>query len=243
MTRSGSRSRPELERVAFANVFDELHQRGLDDRLYAELQVPRTADWSGDAGLPWASVTARHMAMLDGYPSLRAQYAAAAHPLDLYGLPMSPVEDFGPFSAVRFQRAVFQQYRVATAYARPGDVLVVNGGDVAKQYGLVPEWAMSPYGVPRWSDRLLVFVPNVGDTVGSTFRVSGDARVFGARFRWEVRDAGGEVLRSGPAGASSCCDWARFVIDVDFTGVPPQPITLALFEPSPATGAPGRRAG
>jgi hypothetical protein len=230
--------RPELGRVAFVNVFDELHERGTDDQLYAERQVPRMAEWSGDAGLPWARVVARHMAMLDGFPRLRTQYASVAHPLDLYGLPMSPVVDFGPFAAVRLQRAVLQQYRVATPSARPGDVLVVNGGDVAKQYGLVPDWATTPHALPRWSERILVSVPSAGETVGPTFRVVGDARVFEAQFRWEVRAADGEVLRRGPARAAACCDWARFLIDVDLTGVPPQAVTLALFEPSPATGAP-----
>lgn len=230
--------RPELGRAAFVNVFDELHQRGVDDQLYAQLQVPRMAEWSGDAGLPWTRVVARHMAMLDAFPRLQAQYASVAHPLDLYGLPMSPVVDFGPFSAVRLQRAVFQQYRVATPSARPGDVLVVNGGDVAKDYGLVPDWATAPHERPRWSERLLVFVPSAGEAVGPTFRVVGDARVFEARFAWEVRAAGGAVLRRGAASASTGGDWARFLIDVDLTGVPPQPVTLVLFEPSPATGAP-----
>ena len=141
--------RPEAERAFFLNVFDEQHLRGLDERLYAELQVPRMADWSGDAGRPWGAVVARHLAVLDGYPRLRAQYNSVANPLDLYGLPMSPVVDFGPFSAVRLQRAVLQQYKVATPYARPGDVLVVNGGDVAKDYGLVPGWAMEPQAPRR----------------------------------------------------------------------------------------------
>jgi hypothetical protein len=230
--------RSDVERVSFLNVFDELHRRGLDDRLYAQLQVPRMADWSGDAGLPWEAVRARHMAMLDGYPRLRAQYNSVANPLDLYGLPMSPVVDFGPFSAVRLQRAVFQLYGVATPYARPGDVLVVNGGDVAKVYGLVPDWAMAPHGVPRWSDTILVLVPSAGDTLGPAFRAVGDARVFEAQFHWEARAANGAVLREGPAHTSTCCAWARYLIDVDLTGLPSQPITLRLYAPSARDGTP-----
>ncbi len=230
--------RPETGRVAFVNVFDELHHRGLDDRLFAERQVPRPAEWSGDAALPWDEVVTRHLAVLDDFPRLRAAYGATPHPLELFGLPMSPVVDFGPFAAVRLQRAVLQQYRLATPYARPGDVLVVNGGDVAKDYGLVPDWAAMPHGVPRWSDRILVFVPDAGAVVGPTFRVVGDARVFEAQFRWEVRAADGTVLRGGPADASTCCEWARFLVDVDLTGVAPQPVRLVLFEFSPADGAP-----
>jgi hypothetical protein len=54
------------------------------------------------------------------------------------------VIDFGPFYSVRLRPAVFQRYKVATLYASLGDVLVVNGGDVADDYGLMPDLAMAP---------------------------------------------------------------------------------------------------
>jgi hypothetical protein len=139
---------------------------------------------------------------------------------------------------VRLQRAVLQQYKVATPYARVGDVLTVNGGDVAKALGLVPEWAAAPHGRPRWSDRIVAMVPNAGDTVPPAFRVVGDARVFEAQFDWEVRGAGGGRIAGGPSQACVCCDWARFSIDVDLSGLPSQPITLVLWEPSARDGTP-----
>jgi hypothetical protein len=72
------------------------------------------------------------------------------------------------------------------------------------------------------------------------FRVVGDARVFEAQFRWEVRDANGAALAGGPARTAGCCEWARFFVDVDLTGAgaPAQPLSLVLWEPSAADGRP-----
>jgi hypothetical protein len=123
-------------------------------------------------------------------------------------------------------------------YANPGDVLTVNGGDIAKDVGLIPDWAASPHGRPRWSDRVLVTVPNAGETVPPTFRVIGDARVFEAQFAWELRDAGGQPVAGGHARAATCCNWACFFFDVDLSGLAPQRLTLAVWQPSARDGAP-----
>ena len=133
---------------------------------------------------------------------------------------------------------MLQQYKVNTPYARAGDVLVANGGDVAKQMGLIPSWATVPHGTPRWSNSITVFEPNMGDTVGRNFRITGDANVFEGQFNWEVRTEYEAPLRSGTAFSSYCCGWARYAVDVDLSGIAEQPLVLVLFDYSPATGTP-----
>lgn len=230
--------RPEAQRIYYVNVFDELHDRGLDERLYRELQVPRMVDWSGDAGKAWNLVVARHMAVFDNFPQMRATYNAAPNPLELYGLPMSPVVDFGPFYAVRLQRAVFQLYKVATPYAHAGDVLVANGGDVAKQMGLVPAQAVVPGDTPVWSYRIMAFSPTPGMTAGQTVQVRGAARDDSGQVNWELRSGAGTVLKQGTIRSAACCSWANFSFDLDLSDIPSQPLKLILFERAPSTGKP-----
>lgn len=233
--------RPEVGRVYFINVFDEMSKRGMDQRLYKELQVPYPLDWSSDAGLPWDQVVARHIALLDNFPKLRAQYFSIANPLDLYGLPVSNVVDFGPFYAVRLQRAVFQQYKIDTSYAHVGDVVVANGGDVAKLMGLIPADAAQPHGTPVWSDRIMVYDPNPSKTVGNSFRIWGDANVASGKVNWEIRATNGTMLKTGSFRTVFGGDWARFNTIIDMSGVPAQSdhsVVLRLYDGGSSSSAP-----
>ena len=55
-----------------------------------------------------------------------------------YGLPMG-YEDLGDVRVVRAQRAAFQQWMIEVPWAKAGEVVVVaNGGDIAKELGLLP---------------------------------------------------------------------------------------------------------
>src|SRR5438552_101386 len=81
--------RPELGRVVFANSFDVLSAAGRDDWLQRERGIPPPADWSGDRGLPWDQVVARHLALLDRSAPLRAAYLATPDPVETFGLPQS----------------------------------------------------------------------------------------------------------------------------------------------------------
>lgn len=90
---------------------------------------------------------ARHLALLDLYPQLKAAYFAVDDPFGRYGLPMS-VKDYGNVVVVRGQRAVLQQWKVPTPWAAAGQVVVANGGDVAKEAGLFPEDALRPVPPP-----------------------------------------------------------------------------------------------
>jgi hypothetical protein len=135
--------RPELGRAVPLNTFDDLNQRGSDGWLDVYRQVPPAADTSADVGLPFDQVVARHTAMLDAYPPLRDFYTADDNRLEDYGLPLA-VKDYGTFVAVRLQRAAFQLWKVDVPWAAAGTVVVANGGDLAKEAGLIDPAAVVP---------------------------------------------------------------------------------------------------
>ncbi|MCL5025020.1 MAG: hypothetical protein M1531_00760 [Chloroflexi bacterium] len=139
--------RPERGQVAFVNVFDQLSKAGKDDYLLTVRQVPKPFDNSPDTGLPWDQVVARHLAYLDQDPAIKARYFADPAWLDHYGLPQS-YGDFGNVFVVRAQRAVFQRWKVDVPWAKAGDVTIANGGDIAKELGLVPPEAAAPEPPP-----------------------------------------------------------------------------------------------
>jgi hypothetical protein len=135
--------RPELGRVVPVNVFDELNQRGSDPWLATNRQTPYALDTSADVGLAWDQVVARHVALLDAYPALRAVFDASPDAVERLGLPLA-VQDYGALVTVRLQRATLQQWETDTPWAAAGTVVVGNGGDVAREAGLWPADATLP---------------------------------------------------------------------------------------------------
>ncbi len=135
--------RPDQSQAVFANIFDVFTQRGLDQTLAQTRLIPPTEDNSPDNGLTWPNVVARHLALLDGNPAIRARYFADPDPVDDFGLPQGAA-DFGGVYVIRCERAAFQNWRIATSFARPGDVTQVNAGDLAKEFGIIPTAAASP---------------------------------------------------------------------------------------------------
>ncbi|MCL5075752.1 MAG: hypothetical protein M1136_08945 [Chloroflexi bacterium] len=140
--------RPEVEKVYFVNVFDELSKAGKDDWLLAYRQVPKSFDWSADAGLPWSEIVQRHLKLLDSNPAIKARYLADPDPIAHFGLPMAYGEYENVF-VLRGQRAVLQQWRVDTPWAKAGQVTVANGGDILKETGLIPREAIVPESPPQ----------------------------------------------------------------------------------------------
>ncbi|MBI4493660.1 MAG: hypothetical protein HY690_12790, partial [Chloroflexi bacterium] len=124
----------------------DLNRQGADGWLEAFRQVPRAADTSGDAGLDWEAVVARHVELLDPYPALREYYLSDPDWLETYGLPLA-VEQYGPVVGVRLQRATLQLWLETVPWAQAGTVVVGNGGDLAKEAGLWPLEAVTP-GTP-----------------------------------------------------------------------------------------------
>ena len=141
MQRAVLQWRPELGTAVPTNLFDDLSQAGLDEWLQTTRGIPPPVAVPGDAGAPPDEVLRRRVRWLDAYPSLRRAYLNDADPLEASGLPVAPVFDNGKALVLRTQRRVFLQWKVATSFARAGQVSLLSGGDVARQAGLYPEEA------------------------------------------------------------------------------------------------------
>ncbi|MBI3977655.1 MAG: hypothetical protein HY331_05660 [Chloroflexi bacterium] len=135
--------RPEVGRVFFVNVFDRLAELGKDAWLDAYRATPPRFDTAPDASLSWEAITRRHWTLLDQNPAIGRRYWADPDPLQHFGLPMS-TKDYGNVFVVRAQRAVLQQWKVAMPWARAGEVTVANGGDIAKEAGILPPAVLAP---------------------------------------------------------------------------------------------------
>lgn len=139
--------RADTGTVAFKNVFDELSNQGLNDRLLSSRQTPHPlpAGWDGD--ISFAEVIQKRQALLTR-PALRTAYFAASDPLTFFGLPTSEVEDMDNHYAIRLQRAVLQEWKEDVPWASMGEVTIANGGDIAKELGALPAFALAPGGAP-----------------------------------------------------------------------------------------------
>jgi hypothetical protein len=138
---------PNARTSHFANIFDQLSSVGRDSWLTTFKQTPPSKDWAADQGQPWDKVLANHLALLDSNPAIKAAYLSDPFYIDHYGLPMG-YADYGSLAVLRCQRAVFQQWKVATQFATTNQVLTANGGDNAKDAGLVPATAATPLPAP-----------------------------------------------------------------------------------------------
>ena len=223
--------------VFFINIFDIMHNLGFDPFIDAFRLVPPQLDTSPDTGLPFSAVIARHLTFLDGDAAIRARYFADPDPITNFGLPMG-FKDYGPVFVVRCQRAAFQHWRVTAGPNPAGIVQIVNGGDLAKELGIFPNFAVTPI-VPSFNQNIVVFAPSFGATVSSPFTIVGDARLFEAAGNWELRDASGAVIAQGNfMAAAGAPIYGRFVTQVNFSVPNPQVGVLVVFSRSPATGAP-----
>ncbi len=137
---------PELQRVFLANTFEILERAGLNDLLYAR-GIPMSIVDDGSNGdfemakqtrLDWLTNEAikRH------YLGAGGEEAA----IRLYGLPMSRPQSFGPFITQRFQRIALQYWiEDVPGIAREGDITTILGGDLLKEFNLLPLEAKLPH--------------------------------------------------------------------------------------------------
>ncbi|MHB1160707.1 MAG: hypothetical protein ACYC3V_10325 [Chloroflexota bacterium] len=129
--------RPDRREVWFVNVFDVLSERKKDGWLLAFRQTPSHPGSAADAGLSWERIVERHWWILDADPRLKVRFEADRDPLAHYGLPIS-LQDMGNAVVLRAQRAVFQRWKEDVPWAKAGEITVANGGDIAKEAGLLP---------------------------------------------------------------------------------------------------------
>ena len=130
-------------RANAANTLDNLHHAGFDPWLQSFRQVPPHQALAADAGQPFEVIAANHLALLDANPDIRAEFLAAPNWLIRFGLPIA-YQDFGAVRVVRAQRVVLQQWATDTPWARAGEVIFANSGDMAREAGLFPEVAVTP---------------------------------------------------------------------------------------------------
>jgi N-acetylmuramoyl-L-alanine amidase len=169
--------RPESRSVAFVNVFDRMHDLGKDDWLLRVRQTPPPRAFD-DAGKPWADVVRNHLAVLDGYPALRAKYmGVVGDPIEVNGLPQSDVVDVGNALVVRCQRVVLQQWKVDVPWAKAGEVTVALGGDIAKEAGVLPDRAplaaVAGPSAPPAGAKTIVLDPGHGGFESGAARAAG----------------------------------------------------------------------
>ncbi len=155
--------RPEKNAADLGNIFQMLEQAGLDDWLLREKGIPLPIKDDG-AGGDWDKAKEARLSWLTN-EQIKAKYLANPNPgtisgwsvdrsIELYGLPMSRPERYGPFISQRFQRVAFQLWVEDVAGSPvPGTVIGVLAGDLLKQAGLVP-----PEGL-NVADRAVVVAP------------------------------------------------------------------------------------
>jgi hypothetical protein len=148
--------RPERAAAVLANIFELLHQAGLDEWLYQAKGVPRPIPDDGSGG-DFSRARAARLAWLT-QPEIRAYFLrdpATGRPwsedaaIERYGLPMSLPERFGPFVSQRFQRVALQLWLdTVPGMPAPGSVVRVLAGDLLKEAGLIPADALRPQSPP-----------------------------------------------------------------------------------------------
>ena len=171
--------RPEKNAADLGNIFQMLEQAGLDDWLLREKGIPLPIKDDG-AGGDWNKAKETRLSWLTN-ERIKAKYLANPNPdaisgwsversIELYGLPMSRPERYGPFISQRFQRVAFQLWvdDVAGSPA-PGTVIGVLAGDLLKQGGLVP-----PEGL-NVADRAVVVAPTPAPAIRLTYNGAFDA--------------------------------------------------------------------
>jgi hypothetical protein len=122
--------RPEVGQVFFVNVFDKLHDQGKDSALQSQFGIPAPVDPGVDQ--------ATRLGYLNADPAVAGQYGTGPGAIQANGLPTSQLVNQGVFSIIRNQRDAIQKWnQPGPGGIQPGQVSVVNGGDVSKALGLV----------------------------------------------------------------------------------------------------------
>ena len=141
------------ERANYANTVDWLGRIGADTDLYAQRQVPFYFPLAADRGLDpadpedFAHIVQNHLQILAVDEVIREFFLEEPRWLELYGLPVS-YEDFGPVRVLRSQRQIIQVWNVPGIGGPVGQAVLANTGDIAKEFGLLPEAATVPVSPP-----------------------------------------------------------------------------------------------
>ncbi len=209
---------PDTQTMAFVNIFDRLHDAGLDPVLQATYQIPPQVDNSANekginAGSPQGFQ--QLAALREGWlnfpdPSFKNRYFSDQFHIDHDGLPTSQLTDFGPFITIRLQRKAFQLWKVdGPAGIKAGTLVEPLGSDIAKKVNFYPSSATVPQPAPNAAPGTAPGPTPLGGAFGYGFQgeyVSGQeapafAVVKGAGFGWIKQQVRWEHMQQGPGGA------------------------------------------
>ena len=220
--------RPEANAAYLGNIFQMLEQAGFDEWLLREKGIPLPIKDDG-AGGDWNKAKEARLSWLTD-EQIKAKYLANPNPdaisgwsvnrsIELYGLPMSRPERYGPFISQRFQRVAFQLWvEEIPGSPAPGTVIGVLAGDLLKQAGLVP-----PEGL-NMADQPVVVAP--------TRLTYNDANDGSATWSPDGRRIAFDSKREG--------NWEIYVMNADGSGVTRLTYNDAV-DGSPAWSPDGRR--
>lgn len=202
--------------------------RDLADALSALLDGPEAVA---------AAQSALSSAIPDGTDLLEVTMDGTTAVVDLGGTYAS-----GGGSASMFARLA-QLTFTATQFDGVDDVrLLIDGTEVRTFSGEGIELDQ-PIEVTDWFDtgvmpKLFVQRPALGETVSSTFTMTGWARdLFEATFNYELSDSADEVFVRGPITAEGSEGWNAFSAEVTYEPDAELPVTLTVAEYSPKDGA------
>lgn len=137
---------PELQRVFLANTFEILEKAGLNDLLYARGIPMSIVDDGSNGDFEQAKLTRLSWLTNDAIKQRFLNVGSEEAAIRLYGLPMSKPQDFGTFITQRFQRIAIQYWMAdVPGVAHKGDVTTVLGGDLLKEFDLLPVEAKLPH--------------------------------------------------------------------------------------------------
>ena len=136
--------RTDVEQAWPVNLFDQLSNANLDQRLLARWQIPPTLPNSAidPPNASWNQIVTARLKLVEADRAIYKRYFAQPNPLTAFGLPTSRVKDMGTHYALRTQRTVFQHWKKAAPWAEQGHVTIANGGVMAKQLDRLPAPAL-----------------------------------------------------------------------------------------------------
>lgn len=137
---------PQLKRVLLGNTFEILEKAGLNDLLYARGIPMSIVDDGSNGDFEKAKQTRLGWLTNDAIKRHYLDAGGEEAAMRLYGLPMSQPQDFGTFITQRFQRIALQYWMEdVPGIAHKGDITTILGGDLLKEFNLLPLEAKLPH--------------------------------------------------------------------------------------------------
>ncbi len=172
---------PGLKQVFLGNTFEILEKAGLN-AILASRGIPESIADDGSGGDFQRAKQARLSWLTN--PQIRQRYLAVGGEnaaIELYGLPMSRPQAFGPFIAQRFQRIALQLWTedIPEIGISKGTVTTILGGDLLKEFDLLPAEAKLPHSIDERPSPVTGSVGQVAPPPAATGSTARTSQAFG----------------------------------------------------------------